>query len=231
MKEIINASKVSMGQLTSYVGYGSQQQSISQNQLGMATYYDGFMTYYTYLLQYILNKAKIMLMDMDGEEAAEVMLSEDAIKFFKNTTEFQLEDMMVKVDVEDVIDEQSRQRLLTVAQAMAQNADKTGFDWDDYIELETARTYTELKDKMTMKIKKRKMQQQQQQQMAMMQQQAEAEKQRQFAMQQQQIAEGGRNAREEASLRQRAMQPAIDQEAQIAGEQQRQQEGMDGQGV
>jgi hypothetical protein len=231
MKEIINASKVSMGQLTSYVGYGSQQQSISQNQLGMATYYDGFMTYYTYLLQYILNKAKIMLMDMDGEEAAEVMLSEDAIKFFKNTTEFQLEDMMVKVDVEDVIDEQSRQRLLTVAQAMAQNADKTGFDWDDYIELETARTYTELKDKMTMKIKKRKMQQQQQQQMAMLQQQAEAEKQRQFAMQQQQMAEGGRNAREEANLRQRAMQPAIDQEAQIAGEQQRQQQGMDGQGA
>ena len=45
------------------------------------------------------------------------------------------------------------------------------------------------------------------------------------------MAEGGRNAREEANLRQRAMQPAIDQEAQIAGEQQRQQEGMDGQGV
>ena len=65
----------------------------------------------------------------------------------------------------------------------------------------------------------------------MMQQQAEAEKQRQFAMQQQQMAEGGRNAREEANLRQRAMQPAIDQEAQIAGEQQRQQEGMDGRGV
>jgi len=228
MKEIINASKVSMGQLTSYVGYGSQQQSISQNQLGMATYYDGFMTYYTYLLQYILNKAKIMLMDMDGEEAAEVMLSEDAIKFFKNTTEFQLEDMMVKVDVEDVIDEQSRQRLLTVAQAMAQNADKTGFDWDDYIELETARTYTELKDKMTMKIKKRKMQQKQEQQMAMLQQQAEAEKQRQFSMQQQQTAEGGRNARESAKLQQRTMQPIVDQEAQIAGEQQRQEEGLGG---
>ena len=228
MKEIINASKVSMGQLTSYVGYGSQQQSISQNQLGMATYYDGFMTYYTYLLQYILNKAKIMLMDMDGEEAAEVMLSEDAIKFFKNTTEFQLEDMMVKVDVEDVIDEQSRQRLLTVAQAMAQNADKTGFDWDDYIELETARTYTELKDKMTMKIKKRKMQQKQEQQMAMLQQQAEAEKQRQFAMQQQQTAEQGRNARESAKLQQRTMQPIVDQEAQIAGEQQRQEEGLGG---
>ena len=108
-----------------------------------------------------------MLMDMDGEEAAEIMLSEDAIKFFKNTTEFQLEDMMVKVDIEDVIDDQSRQRLLTVAQAMAQNADKTGFDWDDYIELETARTYTELKDTMSMKIKKRKIEQQRQQQKAM----------------------------------------------------------------
>ena len=231
MKEIINASKVSMGQLTSYVGYGSQQQSISQNQLGMATYYDGFMTYYTYLLQYILNKAKIMLMDMDGEEAADVMLSEDAIKFFKNTTEFQLEDMMVKVDIEDVIDEQSRQRLLTIAQAMAQNADKTGFDFDDYIELETARTYGELKDKMTLKIKKRKMQQEQQQQMMMLQQQAEQERQRQFAMQQQEMAESGRNAREEAKLRQKTMQPLADQEAQIAGEQQRQEEGLEGQGA
>jgi hypothetical protein len=226
MKEIINASKVSMGQLTSYVGYGSQQQSISQNQLGMATYYDGFMTYYTYLLQYILNKAKIMLMDTEGKEAAEVMLSQDAIKFFKNTTEFQLEDMMVKVDVEDVIDEQARQRLLTVAQAMAQNAEQTGFDWDDYIDLETARTYTELKDKMTMKIKKRKFKKEQQQQQMMLQQQAEAEQQRQFAAQQQQFAEQGRNARESAKLQQKTMQPIVDQEAQIAGEQQRQQEGL-----
>ncbi len=224
MKEIINASKVSMGQLTSYVGYGSQQQSISQNQLGMATYYDGFMTYYTYLLQYILNKSKIMLMDTEGKEAAEVMLSKDAIKFFKNTTEFQLEDMMVKVDVEDVIDEQARQRLLTVAQAMAQNAEQTGFDWDDYIELETARTYTELKDKMTMKIKKRKFQQQQQQQMMMMQQQAEAERQRQFAMDQQMIAENGRNAREQASLQQKSMQPVVQEEARVAGDQQREQQ-------
>lgn len=231
MKEIINASKVSMGQLTSYVGYGSQQQSISQNQLGMATYYDGFMTYYTYLLQYILNKAKIMLMDMDGEEAADVMLSEDAIKFFKNTTEFQLEDMMVKVDIEDVIDEQSRQRLLTVAQAMAQNADKTGFDWDDYIELETARTYTELKDKMTMKIKKRKIQQEQQQMMMMQQQQAEADRQRQFAMQQQQMAEQGRNARESAKLQQKTMQPIADREAELAYEQERKQQGLEGQGA
>jgi hypothetical protein len=111
---------------------------------------------------------------------------------------------------------------------MAQNADKTGFDWDDYIELETARTYTELKDKMTMKIKKRKMQQKQEQQMAMLQQQAEAEKQRQFAMQQQQTAEGGRNARESAKLQQRTMQPIVDQEVQIAGEQQRQEEGLGG---
>jgi hypothetical protein len=225
MKEIINASKVSMGQLTSYVGYGSQQQSISQNQLGMATYYDGFMTYYTYLLQYILNKAKIMLMDTEGKEAAEVMLSKDAIKFFKNTTEFQLEDLMVKVDVEDVIDQQARQRLLTVAQAMAQNAEKTGFDWDDYIELETARTYTELKDTMTAKIKKRKFQQQQQQQMMMMQQQAEAERQRQFAMDQQMIAENGRNAREQAKLEQQSMQPVVQEEAKVRGQEQMNQQG------
>jgi hypothetical protein len=99
---------------------------------------------------------------------------------------------------------------LTIAQAMAQNVEKTGFDWDDYIELETARTYTELKNKMTMKIKKRKVQQEQQQQMMMLQQQAEAEKQRQFAAQQQQMAEGGRNAREVRLIySQKTMQPIV----------------------
>lgn len=231
MKEIINASKVSMGQLTSYVGYGSQQQSISQNQLGMATYYDGFMTYYTYLLQYILNKAKIMLMDMDGEEAADIMLSEDAVKFFKNTTEFQLEDMMVKVDIEDIIDQQDRTEILTIAQAMAQNADKTGFDWDDYIEVKTARTWAEMKDKMTLKIKKRKMEREQQQQMAALQAQAEQAEQRQFAMQQQQMSEAGKNAREEAKLRQKSMQPAIDKTADAAYQEEMNREGLSGEGV
>jgi hypothetical protein len=107
---------------------------------------------------------------------------------------------------------------------MAQNAEQTGFDWDDYIELETARTYTELKDKMTMKIKKRKFQQQQQQQMMMMQQQAEAERQRQFSMDQQMVAENGRNAREQASLQQKSMQPVVQEEARVAGDRQREQQ-------
>ena len=130
-----------------------------------------------------------------------------------------------------MLDEQSRQRLLTIAQAMAQNADKTGFDFSDYIELETARTYGELKDKMTLKIKKQKQKQEQQQQMMMLQQQAEAEKQRQFAMQQQQMAEAGRNIREEAKLEQKTMQPAVNEVAKITGEQQRQQQGIEGQGA
>ena len=44
----------------------------------------------------------------------------------------------------------------------------------------------------------------------------------------QQMAEQGRNARESAKLQQRTMQPIVDQEAQIAGEQQRQEEGLGG---
>ena len=61
----------------------------------------------------------------------------------------------------------------------------------------------------------------------MLQQQAEAEQQRQFAAQQQQVAEQGRNARESANLQQKTMQPMVDQEAKIAGDQQRQQEGLE----
>jgi hypothetical protein len=60
-------------------------------------------------------------MDNEGAEEAQTVLSDDAIKLFKNTTEFQLEDMMIRVDIDDIIDEGARKRLLDIALAMAQN--------------------------------------------------------------------------------------------------------------
>lgn len=196
MEEVINASKIALGQQTSYVGLAAQQQTISQNEMGMASYTDGFMQYYSDNLQYILNKAKVMYMDNEGAEEAELMLSEDGIEFFKNSSEFQIEDMMVRVEIEDIIDDSARQRLLDIALAMAQNTQHSGFDMSDYLVLETARTYTELKKAFAKILAEKNLKKEEQQKMMMMVESAEREKQRQFQTQQQGMAEKGKNDRE-----------------------------------
>jgi hypothetical protein len=196
MEKVISASKIALGQQTSYVGLATQQQTIARNEMGMSSYTDGFMQYYADLQQYILNKAKIMYMDNEGAEEAELMLSKDGLEFFRNSSEFQIEDMMVRVDVEDIIDEGAKQRLLDIALAMAQNSQHTGFDMEDYLIVETSRTYTEMKKKFAEVIAKKKAESQRnQQQMAMME-AAEAEKQRQFQSGMQERAEQGKDGRE-----------------------------------
>lgn len=198
MEEVINASKVSLGQVQRYIGMGSQQASIDANAAGMSSYIDGFMEFYTYTLQYMLNKIKIMLADTEGAERAELVLSEGGIKFFKNSRSFQLEDLMVRVTIEDVIDEQAKARLVTYTQAMVQNAADTGIDWEDILDLETSRTYTELRRRLKRKIrrakdeKKKAMMQQMEQQM-MAEQKASEER---FA--QQQMSEEGKDRRDAA---------------------------------
>lgn len=196
MKEVINASDISLGQQRSYIGTATQQQTMNRNDMGTAVYVDGFMQYYAYLCQYALNYAKTMYMDNMGKEEAQLVLSDDAIKFFENSTEFQLEDMMIRVDVEDIIDEGARQRLLDIALAMAQNSQHTGFDYEDYLDVEMSRTYSELRKRVMRKIQKRKRENQEAKAQQMMAQQAEAERNRQFQINQQAMSEQGKDKRE-----------------------------------
>ena len=108
MQQIINASKIALGQQTSYVGLATQQETIARNEMGMSSYTDGFMQFFADELQYILNKAKVMYIDNEGAEEAELLLSKEGLEFFKNSSEFQIEDMMVRVDIEDIIDDATR---------------------------------------------------------------------------------------------------------------------------
>ena len=196
MKEVINASEISLGQQRSYVGLATQQETVARNDMGTATYVDGFMQYYAGLCQFGLNYAKVLYMDNEGAEEAQTVLSDDAIKLFKNTTEFQLEDMMIRVDIDDIIDEGARKRLLDIALAMAQNVQVSGFDFDDYLDIETSRTYSELRKRMRRKIQQKKKEAQeaaaQQQMMA----KAQQEQQLAFQKEQQDKAEAGRDSRD-----------------------------------
>lgn len=196
MEEVINASKVSLGQNQRYIGYGSHQASMESNEAGMSAYVDGVLQFYTYFLQYILNKLKIMYADSEGAEAAEMVLGDSGIAFFENTTEFQIEEQMVKVAIEDIIDAKARERLMAYTQAMVQNAEVTGIDWEDILDLETARTFTELKRRLKRKLQKAKDEKQKQQMMAMQQQLAAEQKASQERQQQQGVSEQGKDRRE-----------------------------------
>jgi len=196
MQQIINASKIALGQQTSYVGLATQQETIARNEMGMSSYTDGFMQFFADELQYILNKAKVMYIDNEGAEEAELLLSKEGLEFFKNSSEFQIEDMMVRVDIEDIIDDAARTRLLDIALAMAQNSQHTGFDMEDYLVVETSRTYTEMRKAFKKIIAKKKIEGQQAQQQQFMMQQAETEKQQAFQKEQQAMSESGKDNRE-----------------------------------
>ncbi len=199
MEEIINASEVSMGQVSRYIGHGSQQASINANMAGMGSYIDGFLEFYTYNLQYMLNKLKAMLADTEGAERAEVVLSESKIKFFKNSTEFQIEDHMVKVTIEDIIDDQAKERLRVYAQAMVQNVEHSGIDWEDILDLETARTYTELRRRLRRKVRRSKRESEKKEAMMLQAQMEQSRAADAKSMQQQLISEEGKNTRERES--------------------------------
>ncbi len=196
MEQVINASKIALGQQTSYVGLATQQETIARNDMGMSSYTDGFMQFFADELQYLLNMAKVMYVDNPGAEEAELLLSKEGLEFFQNSSEFQIEDMMVKVDVEDIIDENARSRMLDIALAMAQNSQHTGFDMEDYLVVETSRTYTEMRKQFKKIIAQKKVEGQKAAMQQAMMEKAEQESQRKFQLEQQNIAERGKDGRE-----------------------------------
>lgn len=170
MEEAVSVSKIALGQQRTYIGLGTQQNSINQSSSGMAQFYDGWMQFFTSIIQTSINIKKLIAMSKTGAEEAEAVFSDQEFKFIEhmNSKKFQFEDLLVRVDIEDLIDEQAKERIQAIALAMAQNSEVTGFSWDDYIDLETARTWTALKHRMKEKLLQAKEQKKKQEAMMQM---------------------------------------------------------------
>lgn len=151
MEEILNASKISLGQQQSYIGYSTQQQTIAQSSLGMTPLIDGFMDYLQMNMQYAINQAKY-LYTMEDNEEAEIMVGIKGVKFLKFTKKFRFEDLLCVLKINDFIESQAKDRILRAAEIALQTG---AIDFRDYIEIDSAQTYSQIKKWMVASINRK----------------------------------------------------------------------------
>lgn len=192
MEEIVNVPKIAMGQQQGYLGAKTQAGSIAQSNLGTAYLYQGFIRFIEKDLQYALNQYKISLLTLKDEEVG--LLDDNGYEFLKITEDVKFEDFGVYIKVKDFLDEQAKERLLSIAQAAMQNQ---LIDMRDYIKIETSKTYTELLNELEYAMDKKDMQRQEEMRRQQIMQAAQQEATMQAQIQQAQIAQEGNNYRQE----------------------------------
>jgi len=199
MMDVASQSDITNGAQQTYIGGGTQQQTVALAGNGMVTMYQGFYQHFTFIQQYMLNSAKLILRAAKSKEEAEIMMSEGAGEFWEalNDEKLQIEDMLVYVRIEDNIDEQKRARLNQIALALAQNTQQTGFTMSAAIKLEQARTTRELERSFLEVEEKVENKQLEERMQAMEQQQAMQQSQQQFEGQKFQAEEQGKAGRDQ----------------------------------
>jgi len=195
MEEIVNIPKVALGQQAGYVGAKTQAGTIAQSNLGTSYLYQGFIEFFQKELAFALNQYKVSLMSESEQEIP--VIGTRGKEWLKITKDFQMEELGVYIKVKDFMDDQARERLLSLAQAAMQNG---LIDMTDYIKIEQARSYTELLGDLKYSMSKKKRDAEKQQAMMQMMQQAQMEQQ---MAQEQAIAgmkEDGANYRTELGI-------------------------------
>jgi hypothetical protein len=172
MEEIVNIPKVALGQQQGYVGAKTQAGTIAQSNLGTSYLYQGFVEFFQKNLAFALNQYKVSLMSESEEEIP--VVGSRGKEWLKITKDFQMEELGVYIKVKDFMDDQARERLLSLAQAAMQNQ---LIDMMDYIKIEQARSYTELLNDLKYAMNKKKRDAEKQQAMMQMMQQAQMEQQ------------------------------------------------------
>ena len=210
MEEIVNIPKVALGQQSGYVGAKTQAGTIAQSNLGTTYLYQGFIQFVEKQLGFAVNQYKISLI---GESETEIpVVGRSGKEYLRLTKDFQFQELGVYLKVKDFIDEQSRERLIMLAQAAMQNQQ---IDMLDYIRIEKANSYTQLINELEYSLNKREREKEKQEAMMQMMQQAQMEQQ---MAQEQQLAgakEEGANYRKELDVASKTMpqepQPAVEQ--------------------
>ena len=195
MEEIVNIPKIALGQQSGYVGAKTQAGTIAQSNLGTASLYQGFVGFIEHQLRHALNQYKLGAISEDENDIP--VVGTDGIRYLKIMKDFQFEEIGTYIKIRDFIDEQARERLLGMAQAFAQNQAIT---FEDYLNIEQCRTFTELRAELMYAVRKRvrDAEKQQQMQMQMMQMQQEAQLQANVAPEQ--LRQEGANYRKEVEV-------------------------------
>lgn len=180
MRDVVSQSRVTQGMQQTYIGGGTQSQTIAQASNGTVMLMQGFFQWFAMVQEYTLNVAKVMILAAENREEAELVLSEAAGDFLEAIKDLNLSDIQVVVELEDIIDDTDRQEYKQLALAALQNAKDTGFTFLDYIDVMHSRTATELRRKLKESLERAQLKQdriraqEQQIQMAMQQQALQA---------------------------------------------------------
>lgn len=167
MEEAVNIPKVALGQQQTYVSKDVQQSAVAQSTKGTLPLYNSFQNYINKILQYSANLSKV-LMTVPDSYYRKFIIGESEASFLEETFDIPWEDFLIYVDINDVITETQRDRLIQRAEVLANNG---MIGMDDVIQLEQAKTLSEarmhfekkLKDQQREKMKMAQMQQQKEQ--------------------------------------------------------------------
>jgi len=141
MSKILSASPIAMGQQTKYIGLGTQQGTIAQNNLGSSYLIDGFMEWIVMNMRYAVNQAKNIYTIEDNQEASFVV-GDRGVAWLKFTKGMRFEDYLIELNINDSIDEGQKKAVQSFAQAWSQNPE-FGVSPLDILKLYNADSMTE----------------------------------------------------------------------------------------
>ncbi len=154
MEEVMNIPKISLGQQQTNIGLGVQRGTIARSTLGLANIYRNFVKFNELNLQYAVNLGKLIYTEPNTE--APMVIGDRGVRFLKWLKEYRYEDILLFIKTKDIINEEGKQRLLGIAQAMAQNQE---IDILDYLRIEMSENLTRLYNDLEYSAKKRKKEQ------------------------------------------------------------------------
>lgn len=149
MKEVISTSTAALGQVGTYIGESTLQNSVAQSTLGQASILDGFVDWCTTNIQMEVDIKKGLYVDNPDSFDAEMMIGEEGIEFYRKVLpDLKHENFLMRVHVRDVIDEKQRERIIGYTQAYIQNINNPAAleALRHAIQLEKTKTFTEAAD-------------------------------------------------------------------------------------
>ena len=197
MEEIAGTSKIALGQQQGYISVNSQQVTIGQNSLQTFPLYMGFMRYVANVIQHAVNMQKNMLAGAMSEEDKRIpLIGDQGIRYLKEVEDFAMEDFGIYIKIDDIINEESRQRLTQMALGWSQNP-AFGITPLDIVKLEKSRTFSEAIIVLETAFAKQKRDQEKQQMQQMMMQQMQQQQMMQQAAELESFKQENENARTE----------------------------------
>ena len=164
VEELLSLPKIAQGTQQETVGLGVQRNVIQQSLTGNANLFQNLFKFNQINLQYCVNLGKLLIAKDEADETARFVVGDRGVKALKLVKKYLMEDVLVHVSPRNIIDEQQKAQLLSIAQAAMQNDQITVLD---FIAIQQCDSFSELENKLEYSLKKR-----------------QEEKQKEFAMQQ-----------------------------------------------